>query len=422
MAMPRDKDRAKVYYHGTSEEHAQSILKDGFLRGRSTQERHSLAPMKGHTYITPNLSYAQIYAIGGDMAGNESAHKYMKGDYGYVFQVSGKHLKDIHPDEDSVGERATDEVRTKWNPDNRKFEPNPANKFPELGGLARQNATPNQFQNLKNGFIDAQARVGKKLNKVMSDGMKYRLIDDDNVHIAHNGPLPISKAWRIHKSKLHLLKRDGSNFFEHAEEVPLKKPMNEEWKQYKSTWRGKVSSYDDDYFDKKSDVMHDEKGKAIAYRHNLEPKKEVPNYAEDVIPNEDGIIHRGMSHDEYHNILKTGKIESKGRYNIGDQQKGLTYFTTKADSAGSYATSFAPNSKKPTPEKGAYIVSIKRPSEDRIKHVEGTGEHEVGVIGPISSNDIVAVYHGKVISHTPETKNKSSYSAASSRFHWTKIK
>lgn len=43
----------------------------------------------------------------------------------------------------------------------------------------------------------------------MNDWGKHKLIE---------GNLPISKAWRVHKSKFHLLKRDGSNFFDHAEE------------------------------------------------------------------------------------------------------------------------------------------------------------------------------------------------------------
>lgn len=222
MAKPRAQDQAKVYYHGTGEKEAQEIIKTGVLKGRETQGRGALAPMKGHAYITPHLSYAQIYGIGGDMAGDESAHKHAKGEHAYIFQVDGKHLKDIHPDEDSVGEKATDEVRTKWNPETKKSEPNPANKYPDLGHLARSYATPKQMQDLKMGFIDAQARVGKKLNKVMGDGLKYRLMDD-GAHIAHNGPVPVSKAYRVHKSKFHLLKKDGSNFFDHAEEVPLKK-------------------------------------------------------------------------------------------------------------------------------------------------------------------------------------------------------
>lgn len=48
-------------------------------------------------------------------------------------------------------------------------------------------------------------------------------------HIAHHGPLQITKAWRIHKSKVPLLKRDGSNFFDHAEEVSLKESLDEAW-------------------------------------------------------------------------------------------------------------------------------------------------------------------------------------------------
>lgn len=221
MAAPRDKDREKVYYHGTGEQHAQEIIKSGYLKGRDKQERHALAPMKDHVYITPHLHYAQIYGIGGDMAGHENAHEHAKGDHAYVFEVHGKDLKDIHPDEDTVGEKVSDELKTKWNSETRKSEPDPANKHPWLQHLAPYYMTPRQKMNIKNHFIDVQSRVGKKLNKVMDDWQKYRLIDD-GAHIAHKGPLPVSRAWKVHKSKFHLLKRDGSNFFDHAEEIPLK--------------------------------------------------------------------------------------------------------------------------------------------------------------------------------------------------------
>ena len=187
--------------------------------------------MKDHVYITPHLHYAQIYGIGADMAGNENAQKYAKGEHAYVFEIHGKHLNDIHPDEDSVGEKATDEIKTKWNSETRKFQPDPANKHPQLGDMARNHATSNQLRNLKDGYIDAQARVGKKLNKVMPDYMKYNLIDDGS-HIAHKGELEVSKAWRVHKSKFHLLKKDGSNFFDHAEEVPIKKNVTESIKNF----------------------------------------------------------------------------------------------------------------------------------------------------------------------------------------------
>lgn len=186
------------------------------------------------------------------------------------------------------------------------------------------------------------------------------------------------------------------------------------------------SVYDDDYLEAKPEKMDDD-GKAFAWKHKLVPKKDVVSSAEDIIPKSDDVIHRGMSHDEYHAIMKTGRIASRGTGNIGKEQEGLTYFTKEPAAADSYSNAFAQSSKKPTPQKPAYIVSIRKPDASRIKHVEGTAEHEVGVQGPISADDIVAVHRGRVIEYSPERTEltpqgkKRRVVSASSRLHWEKI-
>ncbi len=133
-------------------------------------------------------------------------------------------------------------------------------------------------------------------------------------------------------------------------------------------------------------------------------------------PPEPDYIFRGMSADEYKNFKKTGKIKSDGSYNFSSQ-KGLTYFTKDPRSAVSYANSFAPKGKKPTFEKPAYIVKIKRPSEDRVQHVQGVAEHEVGVMGEVDKSEVVGVYRGNVAAYTPETKNLNE----SSTVYWEKL-
>lgn len=212
----------------------------------------------------------------------------------------------------------------------------------------------------------------------------------------------------------------------------------------KRTGKMNVSQYDDEYYDKKPDTetYRDDSGKLYAMKHKLIPKKSIVSSAEDIIPASDDVIHRGMSHDEYQNILKTGKISSKGSGNLGKEQEGLTYFTTRPASADNYANSFAMEKNSPKPGKPAYIVTIKRPHESRIKRVEGTGEHEVGVIGDISADDIVSVHRGNVISHTPrerdintdvdrgqygkqkylQNKKAGSSVGSISRLHWERIK
>ena len=52
----------------------------------------------------------------------------------------------------------------------------------------------------------------------MSDSQKQKLIDA-GAHIANTGVLIPSKAYRIDRNKTQQLKRDGSNFFDLAEEI-----------------------------------------------------------------------------------------------------------------------------------------------------------------------------------------------------------
>lgn len=218
--------------------------------------------------------------------------------------------------------------------------------------------------------------------------------------------------------------------------------ITEAMKDYRSGWRKhNISQYDDDYYDLELNKMpgRNDNDPSIAYKYRPTAKPGKIARAEDIIPDDPNVIHRGMSTREYNNIMKHGVIQSNGSGNLGDEQVGLTYFTTNPSSADSYANMFS--IKKPDPNNPPYIISIKMPSEDRIEHVAGTGEHEVGVKGPISVDDIVAVYKGNVIEYTPASKdidtrggrgaydaqryrNKEmghSSSASVSRLHWEKI-
>lgn len=68
------------------------------------------------------------------------------------------------------------------------------------------------------------------------------------------------------------------------------------------------------------------------------------------IPDDPGLVYRGMSWEEWQYIRRKGQIQSKGGYNIG--QEGLTFYGNAA-TALYYASGFAP-----TP----FITSIRRPS------------------------------------------------------------
>lgn len=217
MAAPLDHHREMTFYHGTNEESAKKILETGHIKGRDTQGKGQLAPVKGKAYMTKDIGYAQIYAIGGDMAGSNWWSSHAKGDHGYVFEVKGHHLKDIQPDEDQVGEMT---VRPSWG-DITKHDNNGVH--PHLKDMAKRLATSTQYRKAADGEYAPQSAIGKKMLKHMSDSDKLHMIDK-GCHVAADGPVTVSRAWRIHKSKVQHLKRDGSNFFDHAEEIPIHKP------------------------------------------------------------------------------------------------------------------------------------------------------------------------------------------------------
>ena len=207
--------QTKVYYHGTpSKEAAESILRSGIQPPDLTSRQGALTPVQGKVYITPDISYAQIYAIGGDLAGSDALRMVKTyGQFGYLFVIDGDKLGDVQPDEDSVGEMVhNDEVS--WLSDMARYylEEEPYNdEGQDLGYY-------NLYDAVMGGEYDAWATAGKFLLDEMSDNEKQKLIDA-GAHIANTGKLIPSKAYRIDRRLTRQLKGDGSNFFDLAEEI-----------------------------------------------------------------------------------------------------------------------------------------------------------------------------------------------------------
>lgn len=214
MAAPRDSDRAKTYYHGTpSEKAGQSILKSGIEPGDIVMpekfkgsKKPNLEPVKGKVYVTPDLRYAQIYAIGGDMAGSNWKPKNQE--YGYLFAIDGQDLQDIQPDEDSIGEMIMYAYRGDKNREELQW----------LVRLAMDKLTAGQWKRLIDAEYTMWAHVGKKLLPLLTDEQKLQLIEL-GAHVAHTGKLIPKAAYRIDLNRIKELKRDASNFFEIAEKV-----------------------------------------------------------------------------------------------------------------------------------------------------------------------------------------------------------
>jgi 2'-5' RNA ligase len=98
-AEPNKFVRGRIYYHGTSEEKAQQILRDGFIEpwdivGKSNYSG-SLTPVANRSYVTPDLDQAIRYAA-------PAPADYIAGARGYIFEIDGAALSDVIPDEDAI--------------------------------------------------------------------------------------------------------------------------------------------------------------------------------------------------------------------------------------------------------------------------------------------------------------------------------
>jgi 2'-5' RNA ligase/GNAT superfamily N-acetyltransferase len=187
VAIPRD-ILSKAFFHGEDNSaKAEQLLTTGIIPPGSEGKKPSkgfLIPVPGRTYATSNPEYALIYALGADMAGSDLPESFIKGKgrYGYIFQIDNTSLADLQPDEDAIGEAI-------WRGD-----------YTWLSNLARQHLTEHQYRKVLEGEYAYFAVAGKKLAPLMSADRKFQMIRD-GAAIASLGPMRISKAWRIDKTR-----------------------------------------------------------------------------------------------------------------------------------------------------------------------------------------------------------------------------
>lgn len=150
--------------------------------------------------MSPSLRYAIIYCLGGDMLGHEPPEIKLKDPYGYLFEIQNVDMSNLQPDEDSVGEAIYEE------------------KFWWLNDLAKRIVAPSRLQRLMDGEYIYYASVGKQLMPYLTPSQKNEIMES-GAHVAHQGAVKPSRAWRFDKRKSKLLHTDGSNFFELAEQI-----------------------------------------------------------------------------------------------------------------------------------------------------------------------------------------------------------
>ena len=199
-------------------------MRDGFLRGRAVQQRSKFAPIVDRVYLTPDIGAAQIYAIGGMLAGRDLPPTFIERDgierdgrYGYIFVVPESELRDPWPDEDAVGQLVSDGLQKTDAYRNRLGE------CPRwLVQLAENHLTPKQlsrFRSFNANYAD-EAAIGKKLVKNMTPEQRAELVARGWA-VASLGPTRFTEVWRLDKTRTRELREDGSNFFEIAERMPL---------------------------------------------------------------------------------------------------------------------------------------------------------------------------------------------------------
>ena len=215
MAAPRPIDLDAVYYHGTpTRANAEDIMINGIKAPDLTNREGYLRPVEGKVYITPEIRYAQIYALGGDLAGTETSRDIERyGQYGYVFVIDGQQLKDIQPDEDTVGEMIYNEEYDWLNDLAEEYL-----KYEDYNDYGMDLGYRSLYHAIMGGEYDAWAAGGKILLDVMDNEQMLELIDD-GAHIAHAGTLIPKQAWRFDRTKTINLAKDGSNFFKLAEQI-----------------------------------------------------------------------------------------------------------------------------------------------------------------------------------------------------------
>lgn len=207
MAIPSPEIKEKTFFHGTSKgiDVASAIAKDGIVPAETTKSKSYFTPVEGMSYATPHIGYAQIYALGANCAGNVfPLTKKQPDNHGYVFAFSGKKLKDIQPDEDEVGELFYNNKHPPW-----------------MDKLIYKHVSSGVISKAKSGEYMYFARLGKTIIPRMTDEQKLELITKHKMHVANKGTIIPDRVYRINRDKSPLLKKDGSNFFDHAEELNI---------------------------------------------------------------------------------------------------------------------------------------------------------------------------------------------------------
>jgi hypothetical protein len=220
-------------YHGSDGSSIRAMAAQGFVTpGVKANERSQgfLTPMSGRSYLTKDLGYALIYALGAAAVGQDiewlSKRPNWEPEGGVVkVEPTGQLL----PDEDWIGQVIAEcEIwhrTSSWGhptkkPDEYKLQI--YNRLVPRLPYALRNRLHNKPEH-KLWELATQAMLGKSINRWLlksAQGLIPELLAQ-SPHMSHAGSLKVLRAWVFNKSDNQKLKPDGSNFFDVATEIPV---------------------------------------------------------------------------------------------------------------------------------------------------------------------------------------------------------
>lgn len=217
-----------TYYHGTQDESAaKAILDSGTLipGDHTGKEPNNLTPIVNRTYITSNLGYAMIYAVGGDIIGNSAAAN-LEGN-GYIFKIHKANIKNRIPDEDVVGELARDIVADM---DDHGFQDDEIRELKSIVDdafeydieLSPEDEEDSPDFSAYDRFISHEYEFFAAVGKIILAKGSKRLIASFrriSQHHSGEGEMAVDAAWVFKKSDGALMQKNGSDFFDYATQI-----------------------------------------------------------------------------------------------------------------------------------------------------------------------------------------------------------
>jgi hypothetical protein len=119
----------------------------------------------------------------------------------------------------------------------------------------------------------------------------------------------------------------------------------------------------------------------------------TPQDAIKQIPADPNLAYRGMAWEEWQSIRKTGFVQSRGVYNLGDEQSNYTMFGYTPDTGEHYAHGFAPLQYQTSFKRPSVVISV--PKNLLLTHQDdpkGIPTNELACKGPLSSSQIKSVW------------------------------